>query len=169
MHQVLTVSTSQVALYTHRAGKVEKWPLKERQTNPGSDKTNAHHYLWHIYSHTPTHKLITVHRTSHYCTVQCVKTDLSRPPRDLTDHNTSKQPVAPVDNIVDAVACITPRLLLCVEKISKVLRCIATNLPADQPAFNKNDRLLCFLLPSGGPARRMATRGTAGVVLRRQQ
>jgi hypothetical protein len=35
------------------------------QTKPGSVKTNAH--LWHIYSHTPTHKLITAHLR---CTVR---------------------------------------------------------------------------------------------------
>ena len=56
------VSTSQVAFYTNCVGKFEKMRRNrqtERQTKPGCDKTNAH--LWHIYSHTPTHKLITVH------------------------------------------------------------------------------------------------------------
>ena len=52
------MSTSQVDFYTNRVGKFEKM-RRNRQTKPGSDKTNAH--LWHIYSHTPTHKLITVH------------------------------------------------------------------------------------------------------------
>ena len=56
------MSTSQVAFYTNRVGKFEKMRRNRqtnRQTKPGSDKTNAH--LWHIYSHTPTHKLITAH------------------------------------------------------------------------------------------------------------
>jgi hypothetical protein len=56
------MSTSQVAFYTNRVGKFEKmrrYGQTERQTKPGSDRTNAQ--IWHIYSHTPTHKLITVH------------------------------------------------------------------------------------------------------------
>ena len=52
------MSTSQVAFYTNRVGKFEKM-RRNGQTKPGSDRTNAH--LWHIYSHTPTHKLITAH------------------------------------------------------------------------------------------------------------
>ena len=55
------MSTSQVAFYTNRVGKFGKMRRDgrtNRQTKPGSDKTNAH--LWHIDSSTPTHKLITV-------------------------------------------------------------------------------------------------------------
>jgi hypothetical protein len=50
----------------------EAWQTN-RQTKPGSDKTNAHlGTVWHISSHTRTHKLITVHlrRTvTRYCLI----------------------------------------------------------------------------------------------------
>ena len=59
--------TSQVAFYTNRVGKFEKLRRDGQtngQTKPGGDNTNAH--PWHIYSHTPTHKLITVRRELRY-------------------------------------------------------------------------------------------------------
>ena len=49
------MSTSQVAFYTNRVGNFEKM-RRYRQTKPGSYKIT----LWHIYSRTPTHKLITL-------------------------------------------------------------------------------------------------------------
>ena len=67
------MSTSQVDFYTNRVGKFEKM-RRDGQTKPGSDKTNAH--LWHIYSRTPTHKLITVHLRR---TVTNVNSKLFRP------------------------------------------------------------------------------------------
>ena len=76
------MSTSQVAFYTNRVGKIPKHveSVTDKQTKPGSDNTYAH--LLHLYSRTPTRKLVTAHLR---CTVTNKIRDASRQePADLT-------------------------------------------------------------------------------------